>query len=93
MKSEIKKGEKSTCTLTVKIEEAEIKEAHEKAVVSAIKTVSVPGFRKGKAPRKLAEQALNQDALKARVMEDLIEKSYPKAVEENKIRPITRPEI
>ena len=38
MKSEIKKGEKSTCTLTVKIEEAEIKEAHEKAVVSAIKT-------------------------------------------------------
>lgn len=93
MKSEIKKGEKSTCTLTVKIEEAEIKEANEKALVAAMKTVSVPGFRKGKAPRRLAEQAINQAALRARVMEDLIESSYPKAVEENKIRPISRPEI
>lgn len=93
MKSEIKKGEKSTCILTVKIEEAEIKEAQEKATISAMKTVSVPGFRKGKAPRKLAEQYLNHDAVRARVMEDLIEKSYPQAVEENKIRPISRPEI
>ena len=93
MKSEIKKGEKSTCTLTVKIEEAEIKEAHEKAVVSAIKTVSVPGFRKGKAPFNIVERYYGDSIFYEDAFNELVPDVYDKEIKDNKIDVVSKPHI
>ncbi len=93
MKVDITKGEKSTCVLTVTADKEEVGKIYERTKSAALRNVSVPGFRKGKAPRQMAEKALNMTYVRSRVMEDVITSTLPKAIEENKVRALTSPDI
>ena len=93
MKVDMTKGEKSTCTLKVTEDGQEIQNVTEKAITSAIKHVTVPGFRKGKAPRKLAERAIEPTFLRTKVMENIITETLPKALKEQDVNAISKPEI
>lgn len=50
-----------------------------------------PGFRKGKAPRAVIDNTLGKEAILASITEDVINSSYPKAIEEIKIFPVGQP--
>ncbi len=54
--------------------------------------VSVKGFRKGKVPKAVVRR-LFKEHIEERVIEALIQKSLPKAIEESKLVPIVRPII
>ncbi len=54
--------------------------------------VSVKGFRKGKVPKAVLKR-LFKEHIEERVIEALIQKSLPKAIEESKLIPIVRPII
>lgn len=52
---------------------------------------ALPGFRKGRAPRKLIERKFGS-AVRTETRNQLIADAYSEAIEENKIRPLGQPE-
>jgi trigger factor len=80
-------------TLNIEMEPAEIEKYMEKAYNRLVKRVSVPGFRKGKAPRDVLERQIGKDALFKEALEDLIPETYKEALEEQKLEPIAQPQF
>ena len=89
----IEKQEKSIVALTVEISAEEIEAAKDKAYKKNGKKITVPGFRKGKAPRKLIESLYGDGVF----FEDALNICYPdvfeKAVEEAKISPVAQADV
>lgn len=56
------------------------------------RTVKIPGFRKGKAPRRLLE-ARFRDEVRSEVVRDLVPATYRQALEESHLTPISEPEV
>jgi len=71
----------------------EVNEALDQAYKKVVKDVSIPGFRKGKVPRKVLESRLGPEVLYNEALEILVDPAYIKAVEESQIEPISQPEM
>ena len=69
------KLEKSIVALTIEISAAEIEAGKEKAFKKSGKNITVPGFRKGKAPRKMIEKLYGEGVF----FEDALNICYPEA--------------
>lgn len=54
---------------------------------------NLPGFRKGKAPLAMVEKHLDQALLQSEFLQDAINELYGKALDAEKIRPTTQPEV
>lgn len=52
-----------------------------------------PGFRKGKAPRPVINNALGAEAVLATVTENVINAAYPQVIEDEKLFPVGNPEF
>lgn len=52
-----------------------------------------PGFRKGKAPRPIIDNALGKEAVLATVTDDVVNGSYPLAIDDCGLFPISKPEF
>jgi len=85
--------ENSQVALNVEMEAVEVDEYLEKAYNRLVGKVSIPGFRKGKAPRVILEQHLGKDTLFQEALEHLIPEAYEKALEEQEIEAIDQPKI
>lgn len=57
------------------------------------KYFSIPGFRKGKAPMNIVEKYYGAEIFYQDAFNDVFEKVYPEAVEENKLEVMTRPDV
>lgn len=82
------------CTKQLKIEvpqEVYTKE-EDKAYRELSKKATIPGFRKGKVPRKYL-QKMHYDLIKKDVLNKIIPESYSKAVEEKGLIPIGDPRL
>ncbi|GAB2189950.1 trigger factor [Sessilibacter sp. MAH1] len=64
----------------------------EKRLAEAAKTIRLNGFRKGKVPLKVVKQRFGL-GVRQEVMGDLINQTFPKAVQENEIKPAGQPSI
>ena len=93
MKVTNEKTENTQTYLTIEMEQAEVEESTEKVYQKLVKRVNVPGFRKGKAPRAILERHVGKEALLNDVLDELIPRAYEKALEEQEIEAIARPQI
>ncbi len=93
MKITTEKTENCQLTLNIDVEESELEESLNEAYHRLVKDVSVPGFRRGKAPRAILEQHLGKGALLEEALEHLIPRLYRQAVESEKIDAIDQPQI
>ncbi|GIW21476.1 MAG: trigger factor [Candidatus Sericytochromatia bacterium] len=94
MKVTLERKESNQVCIEVELDAEEVNNKYEKKFRDVSKRVSIPGFRKGKAPRHLVEKYIYTDVLKREVVEDLISESYPKALENfQDLQPITEPKI
>ena len=55
--------------------------------------VNIPGFRKGKAPRKIVENFVGKEAILQEAFEAVAQKAFDEALKEQDMEPVTRPEI
>lgn len=93
MKVSTEPVENSQVALNVEMEAVEVDEYLEKAYNHLVGKVSIPGFRKGKAPRVILEQHVGKDTLFQEALECLIPEAYEKALEEQEIEAIGQPKI
>ena len=74
----VEKKENNTADLTVEITGAEFDSAINKVYSKVKNQIALPGFRKGKAPRKLVEKMYGEGVF----YEDALEELYPSIMEE-----------
>lgn len=87
------KLENNQGVLTVEVDAERVSEALDQAFKKVVKKVTVPGFRKGKVPRKIFEARFGVEVLYEDALDILLPKAYQEAVEETKIEPVDRPEV
>jgi len=80
-------------TLEMEVPQAEVAKALDKAYRKLANRLNIPGFRKGKAPRKIIEMRVGKQVLLDEAFEILAPKAYNQALEEQNLEPVTRPEI
>lgn len=71
----------------------EFEQAINKAYLKMRSQIGVPGFRKGKAPRKLIERMYGAGVFYEDALEILFPDAYMTAVKENDLQPVGRPEL
>jgi len=87
------KTENRQTFLTIELEPAEVEESLKSSYRDLVKKASVPGFRKGKAPRAVLEQYLGKERILEDALNHLLPQSYEKAIKEQQIEAIARPDI
>ncbi len=90
---EVKKLEKSAVELTIEVKGDEFKKAVDAAFKKNISKITVPGFRKGKAPRKVVERLYGEGVFFEDAVNDLYPKAYDEAIEAEKLNVVARPEV
>ena len=81
----VEKLEKSMAKLTIKVSAEDFDKAVNKVYLKQRTRISVPGFRKGKAPRKLIEQMYGTGVFLEDAINDMINSSYPEAAQGSEI--------
>ncbi len=79
--------------LLIAISPDEMREAEDRAFRRLVKKAKLPGFRPGKAPRKIFEQAYGAETISHEAMEDVVPAVYAKAVREHDLEPVDRPHM
>lgn len=93
MKKSIKKLSDSLLEIAVTLEATELQAAEKIATDELTKDVKVKGFRQGKAPASVAKNQIDPMQLANRIAEIAINDNLVKIIQEEKIRPLDRPEV
>ena len=93
MSTTVEKISSNKVKLSFDVESAKFDEAMNKAYIKVRGQVNIPGFRKGKAPRKLIENMYGEGVFYDDAFELVFDEVYGPAVEENKLEVVDRPEI
>lgn len=93
MEVKVEKQAKGKMKLVFVVEPMEMAGYFNRAYSKIAPTIKLPGFRPGKAPRKLVESAAGVSRLLSEALDSAVSNSYSRAIAENKIIPITSPNI
>lgn len=93
MKATVEPLEGNKVKLSVEVDEIEFEKALDAAFRKIAREVRIPGFRPGKAPRKLLEARLGKDTARQEALRDSIPEYYAEAVKTTELDPIAPPEI
>ena len=81
MKVTVEKLEKSMAKLTIEVSAEDFDKAIDKVYLRERKRVNIPGFRRGKAPRKLIEKMYGEGIFLEDAINDTINSTYPEAAQ------------
>lgn len=93
MTANVTKLEDNKVKLEVEVPPEKVREGVEAKVKELRKQVRVPGFRPGKAPRRMIENHVGRDYIYMEALQEGLPNWYSEAVVDTDIRPIDRPEI
>ena len=82
MSVQVEKLEKNMAKLTIEVSAQDLEKAIEDAFQKNKNKISVPGFRKGKVPRKMVEKMYGQEIFYEDAANALIPEAYEKALDE-----------
>lgn len=83
----------TTAVLTVALTSDELEPIKQQVLKELAKNVKIAGFRPGKAPLEMVQKQVDQQVLNQEFLEEAIQKYYPEAARQEKLRPVDRPEI
>lgn len=87
------KQEHSVVALSIEITKAEFEAAKDKAFKKTGKNITVPGFRKGKAPRKMIEKLYGEGVFFEEAFNIIYPDAMEMAVEKSGIKPVGRADV
>ncbi len=93
MSAKWEKQEGNEGVLTIEVSPEEFDKALDQAFKKVSKDVQIPGFRKGKIPRKIFENRFGVESLYQDAVDIVLPDAYMKAIEETNIEPVAQPEV
>lgn len=93
MKATVNPVDQHKVTLTIEVPAKEVSKGIDQACKRIAGQVNIPGFRKGKAPRKILEMNFGKEAIMEEAFELIAAKAYNEALRENDLTPVSDPEI
>ena len=93
MSSQVEKLEKNMVKFTITVDAEEVEKAIERAYQKQKSKISIPGFRKGKVPRKLIEKEYGKGVFYEDAANDMIPTAYQDAIKESDLEIVSRPVI
>ena len=93
MSLQVEKLEKNMAKLTIETGADELEKALESAFQKNKNKINIPGFRKGKAPRKMVEKLYGPEIFYEDAANELIPEAYEKALEECEEEIVSAPKI
>lgn len=93
MKSTVEKLSPTRVRINVEVPFTELEPEFDRAFQQLAKQVRLPGFRPGKAPRKLLEARVGREAMLDQVVSEAVPGRYSEAVTTTQVNPIGQPEI
>lgn len=93
MTANVTKLEENKVRLDVEVPPDAVRKGVEAKVKELGQQVRVPGFRPGKAPRRVIENRLGRDYIMMEALQEALPTWYSEAVVEADLRPIDRPDI
>ena len=93
MSLQVEKMENNMAKLTIEVAAEDLEKAMQNAYQKAKGRISIPGFRKGKAPRKMIEQMYGKGVFLEDAVNALIPEHYSKALAECELEIVSQPTI
>jgi trigger factor len=93
MTANVTKLEENKVRLDIEVTPETVRQGVEAKIKELGRQVRVPGFRPGKAPRRVIENRLGRDYIYMEALQEQLPAWYTQAVVETEVRPIDRPEI
>lgn len=93
MSAKWEKQEGNEGVLTIEVSPEEFDQALDQAFKKVSKDVQIPGFRKGKIPRKIFENRFGVESLYQDAVDIVLPNAYVQAIEETNIEPIAQPDV
>ena len=89
----VEKKEKNMAVLTIEVEAEKFIQAVEQAYQKQKKSIALPGFRKGKAPRKMIQKMYGNSIFFEEAANLLLQSTYEEAAKESGEQIVSRPQI
>ncbi|OJZ68259.1 trigger factor [Mycolicibacterium diernhoferi] len=93
MKSTVEKLSPTRVRINVEVPFTELEPDFDRAFKQLASQVRLPGFRPGKAPRKLLEARVGRGAVLEQVVNDALPSRYSEAITSAELQPLGQPEI
>ena len=93
MKATVEKLENSFAYLSIEVEESRLQRSLDESYHRLSYRVKVPGFRKGRVPKRILEMRIGKETLIEDALRSLIPEVYVEAVKELGIDPLDEPEL
>ncbi|CAN5434622.1 trigger factor [soil metagenome] len=93
MKSTVEQLSPTRVRITTEVPFAELEPDFDKAFKQLAQQIRLPGFRPGKAPRKLLEARIGRGAVLEQVVNEALPARYSEAVTTTEVKPLGQPEI
>jgi trigger factor len=93
MQVKVENLEKNVVKLVIEVDSEKFEQGLQKAFAKNANRFSIPGFRKGKAPRHMVEKFYGEQVLYEDAINAICPEAYDQAIEEQDIHPVDRPEI
>jgi trigger factor len=93
MNVKVENIEKNVVQLEIEVDAAKFEEGLQKSFLKNAGKFNIPGFRKGKAPRKMVERSYGEQILYEDAINIVCPEAYDEAIENNNLNPVDRPEI
>lgn len=93
MTTALERQANGTISLTITIPWTRVAQVKEAVITELVQKIELPGFRKGKAPREVAEKKLDSGNVYKEVIQKLLPGAYSDAAREHNLHPIVLPKI
>ncbi|WP_440971746.1 trigger factor [Megamonas funiformis] len=87
------KIENHKVVLTIEVPAEELDKGIKAACKSLANRVNIPGFRKGKAPRRILEMNIGKEAILDEAFDRVAQKAFDKALKQENLDPVDRPQV
>ncbi len=93
MKVTLERLPESRVQLEIEVEPDRLERSLDAAYKRLVPTLRIPGFRPGKAPRRVVERMVGRERLLSEALDALVPAVYTEALESEEIDPVDQPEL